>query len=561
MGVSGGLFCKLCESDKAEASQKVSSAPLLQQPKGRQHDGQHRANLQVKDGGFALRNFAATNRGKIEDVYELNTKIGEGGFGTVRVGKDKSTGSRVAVKSVKKSAVEEAARLHEEIEIMRLLDHPNIVRFIESFEDRRSIYLVLELCEGGELFDRIVTAGYFHERLAAGCFRQMLLAVNYLHQNRIMHRDLKPENWLLGSKEEVGKAPLKLIDFGISRRFQPGVPARTKAGTPNYVAPEVLFGRYDEKADVWSLGVIGYLMLSGMHPFGGSKTEQVLQAVKTGTITMDGSTWRKISGEGKGMIKACLVKQPTSRASAAAALQHQWVQDTAGAESQDMSKLEMSGLKSFGRMHKLKRAAVTVIATQLSETRIEGLKSMFMGMDGNGDGTLSVAELKQGLAKAGIALPENLDRLLEEADTDGSGVVDYTEFLAATMDKKLYHQEDVVWLAFKKFDLDGSGTIDKQELRKVLGNDDVRKAMHLGDDTDKLEQIFSQVDENGDGAIDFNEFFTMMRGAEKSDKVKPQGRRLSKGSKGACGGRSNTCHIGIAMSDPNKRMEGGSLDA
>merc|ERR1719387_470124 len=130
--------------------------------------------------------------------------------------------------------------LQAEIDIMRVLDHPNIVRLQETFEDKRYIYLVMELCEGGELFDRIVESKHFTEHLAAICARQMLLALNYMHQNLIMHRDLKPENFLLATKADIEDTPLKLIDFGISKRFKPGQFATSKTGTPMYIAPEVL---------------------------------------------------------------------------------------------------------------------------------------------------------------------------------------------------------------------------------------------------------------------------------------------------------------------------------
>merc|ERR1719384_577520 len=179
-----------------------------------------------------------------------------------------------------------------------------------------------------------------------------------------------------------------------------------------------------------------------------------------------------------------------------------------------MTKVEVGGLEAFGRMNRLKRAAITVIATQLSHAQIGSLRDMFTAMDQNGDGTLTVAELKQGLEKSAIKLPSDLNHLLEEVDTDGSGVVNYTEFLAATMDKKLYNQEQVVWNAFKKFDLDGSGAIDRDELAQVLGSDEVADVMHVKVEQKKLIELFSAIDVNNDGMIDFEEFFAMMRHVE-----------------------------------------------
>lgn len=467
----------------------------------------------MKDGGFALGNFAATSTGHIEDFYEIEKhKLGEGGFGAVRKGRDKRTGRYYAIKTIRKKGVQEPEKLK---------DHPNIVRFQESFEDHRLLQLVLELCEGGELIDRVTTEGSVTERQAAGCVRDMLRAINYLHMNNIMHRDLKPENFLLATKEEIGKTSLKLIDFGLAKRFHPGEQVCTKAGTPNYVAPEVLSGRYDEKVDTWSIGVITYLLLSGKHPFTGKTVEQVLQKVKTANFVTEGKHWKGISADGKGFVQACLQKIPMARPSAAHCLRHRWIERLAEKESGPVEKLQMDGLAAFGRMHKLKKAVVTVIATQMSEERIDQLRSMFMTMDRNGDGTLTVAEIKDALDQAHVEMPSNIEQLLYEADTDGSGVIDYTEFLAATLDKKVYVQEDIVWTAFKKFDLDNNGSIDLKELKQIIGDADVAEAMNLKDSSaiSNVYAIFEQVDQNHDGKIDFEEFFQMMRGAENSSQA------------------------------------------
>jgi len=556
MGATRSFCCERPQEAEKEAvrpdakpfSAATPSKEKKQSTASKEGDHQRRATLQVKDGGFALANFAASNNGKVEDFYAVEReKIGEGGFGAVRKARDKRLNRKVAVKSIRKKGVENLEKLLEEMEIMRLLDHPNIVRFHEMFQDRRSLHLVLELCEGGELFEAVTAAGSINEQQAAGCIRDMLLAINYLHQNRIMHRDLKPENFLLSQKGEIGKISLKLIDFGLAKRFEPGTPARTKAGTPNYIAPEVLAGKYDEKVDIWSIGVITFLLLSGKHPFTGKTLEQVLQKVKNAHFTTDGKNWSKVSQSGKSVVQAFLQKTPMVRPNASQALRHKWFEmmvEKADVNGGIAANLDLSGLNAFGRMNRLKKACLTVIATQLSEERIDALRAMFMAMDTNCDGTLSLPEIRDGLTKAGVALPDNLEQMLMEADTDGSGVVDYTEFLAATMDKKIYNQEEVVWTAFKKFDLDDNGTIDVQELEKVLGDDSVMEAMNIKD-RDKLDSIFKSVDTNGDGVIDFDEFFQMMRqaegagaeklggGGEKTEKTeKTGGRQSSKSSNG-----------------------------
>jgi len=407
---------------------------------------------------------------------------------------------------------------------MKVLDHPNIVRLYETFEDARNVYLVLELCTGGELFDRIVADGKFSEKAAACCVQQMLLSVNYMHRNFIMHRDLKPENWLLATDKTILETDLKLIDFGLSKRFSPGEFASTKAGTPYYVAPEVLEGRYAERSDVWSIGVIMYILLCGTPPFSGNDTNAVLDAVKRAKPTFDKKEWKHVSSEAKQMLKALLTRDPNERPSAETILKMPWILKIKEQDESNQGLITNSvvaNLKGFAVMNKLKKASLNVIATQLTDQAIKELKELFMAMDENNDGTLSVGELKEALSRASVAIPQDLSAMMEMIDTDGSGVIDYSEFMAATMDKRKYISEDVCWRAFKAFDIDGSGTIDKHELIRLLGLDTVNDVMQVNPSEDEVDVIMKEVDLNGDGKIDFDEFMTMMK---KIDKEKSAGR-------------------------------------
>lgn len=190
---------------------------------------------------------------------------------------------------------------------MRNLDHPNIIKLYETFEDSRNIYLIMEMCEGGELFDRIIDKGHFTEVEARAIFLAIMQAINYCHSNGIAHRDLKPENFIFLSKHD--DSPLKVIDFGLSKNFVTDTSVMsTKAGTPYYIAPEVLAGKYDQACDIWSSGVILYILLSGVPPFFGDTDPEILDMVKKGEFSFDIEEFEGVTESAKDLIKKMITK-------------------------------------------------------------------------------------------------------------------------------------------------------------------------------------------------------------------------------------------------------------
>ena len=215
--------------------------------------------------GFNKEEFVGKVAGKLEDKYEILKEIGSGGFSRCFQVKNKTTGLLFACKELAKKNLSDYEGLMREVNLMIKLDHPNIIKLYEVYENDKSIYLIMELCTGGELFDRIVdnteNGVQFTEKQAANLFRQMMSAINYCHKNGIVHRDLKPENLLYLNKEE--NSPIKVIDFGMSKRFDSAHFMSEKVGTAYYISPEVLQGKYDEKCDIWSAGVILYIIICG----------------------------------------------------------------------------------------------------------------------------------------------------------------------------------------------------------------------------------------------------------------------------------------------------------
>ncbi|CAE7257976.1 CPK2 [Symbiodinium sp. CCMP2592] len=453
-------------------------------------------------------------------------------------------------------------RFQREINIAQKLDHPNVVRLYETFKDARKIYLVMELCTGGELFDRIVdeAPSGFDEAHAAKYIRQILSAICYLHAHRFAHRDVKPENFLF--HDPSAESQLKIIDFGLACQFEPGVKMSTKAGTAYYVAPEVLKGGYDEKCDVWSAGVISFVLLCGFPPFAGDKDPEILKKVKTGTFEFRSPEWDPISQGAKNLITQMLTFDPSIRPTAEVVLLSPWLKFKGTPKPAPLSKDFVTRLSGFRAFSKLKKVALTALAQQLPDEKIDGLQKTFRSLDKNGDGTLSVEEIREAIVQQGLNPPKALeDDILQAIDCNGSGSLDYTEFLAATLDQKVYMQRDVCWAAFRIFDLDGDGKITREELGKAraplfrktsflaraccsegevwdcIASLSSSRNLKLAGSfaTGKIEKMIEEVDKDGDGAVDFEEFCAMMStkaSRPQSAAEAPAKRQRAKSSRG-----------------------------
>jgi len=244
----------------------------------------------------------------------------------------------------KNQAEEELQLLQREIDIMQKLDHKNIISLEEVYDEKDTIYLVMELVSGGELFDQIVTRGTYSENDAANIVRQILEAVDYMHANGIAHRDLKPENLLCSGDENN---TIKVTDFGLSKDFG-GASLRTSCGTPDYVAPEVLKGHtYDNSVDVWSIGVITYILLCGFPPFYGNTDQQIFEKILRVEYDFPSPDWDNISPEAKQFIKSILIGEPTKRPSAAEALEAAWIKNQAPTKPLERLEFFRAGMSKY----------------------------------------------------------------------------------------------------------------------------------------------------------------------------------------------------------------------
>lgn len=380
---------------------------------------------------FNKEKFINKVKGNLLDFYKVKEELGSGSYGKVYQVTNKVTHEVRAVKQLPKNKIRDYEKFKLEMNIMAKTDHPNIIKLYEVFEDNRYVYLVMELCKGGELFDRIINKlkakTIFTEKEAAKIFKQIISAVAYCHKEGICHRDLKPENLLLVTSDE--DSPLKVIDFGLSNIFKDpktkqNLKMNTKVGTAYYISPEVLAGNYDEKCDIWSAGVILYILLCGDPPFDGTDSE-IYKKIKEKKLHFSNPTWKNISEDAINLIK-WMLSDPDKRPTAEDVYSHKWVAQLAPNSKEAFLKLDINSLKTFSNTNRLKKAVLTFVASRLKEDDLSHLKEIFVYLDKNGDGHLTLDELKEGIAQLNKGKIQNIEELFKNMDTDGSGSINYT---------------------------------------------------------------------------------------------------------------------------------------
>ncbi|PNT29869.1 hypothetical protein POPTR_006G052900v4 [Populus trichocarpa] len=462
----------------------------------------------LHDGGHKLIVLKDPTGKELEQRYELGTELGRGEFGITYLCTDKDTGENFACKCISKKKLKtdiDIEDVRREVEIMkRMPQHPNLVTLKDTYEDDNAVHLVMELCEGGELFDRIVARGHYTERAAAGVTKTIVEVVQICHEHGVMHRDLKPENFLFGNKKE--NAPLKAIDFGLSVFFKPGERFTEIVGSPYYMAPEVLKRNYGQEVDVWSAGVILYILLCGVPPFWAETEQGVAQAIIRSVVDFKRDPWPKVSDNAKDLVRKMLDPDPKCRLTAQQVLDHPWLQNAKKAPNVSLGETVRSKLKQFSIMNKLKKRAMRVIAEHLSVEEAAGIKEGFQLMDTGNKGKINIDELRVGLQKLGQqVLESDLQILMEVGDTDRDGYLDYGEFVAITVHLKKMGNDEHLRQAFKFFDQNQSGYIEIDELRGALA-DEVD-----GSNEEVINAIINDVDTDKDGKISYEEFTTMMK--------------------------------------------------
>ncbi|KAH0718385.1 hypothetical protein KY285_014416 [Solanum tuberosum] len=451
--------------------------------------------------------------------FTIGKLLGHGQFGYTYVATDKSNGNRVAVKRIEKKkmvvpiAVEDVKR---EVKILKALaGHENVVDFYNAFEDDNYVYIVMELCEGGELLDRILAKkdSRYTEKDAAIVVGQMLKVAAQCHLHGLVHRDMKPENFLFKSPKE--DSPLKATDFGLSDFIRPGKKFQDIVGSAYYVAPEVLKRKSGPESDVWSIGVITFILLCGRRPFWDKTEDGIFKEVLRNKPDFRRKPWPTISNSAKDFVKKLLVKDPRARLTAAQALSHPWVREGGDASEIPLDISVLSNMRQFVKYSRLKQFALRALASTLDEEELADVRDQFSAIDVDKNGVISLEEMRQALAKD---LPWKMKEsrvleILQAIDSNTDGLVDFPEFVAATLHVHQLEEHNLLkWqqrsqTAFEKFDVDRDGFITPEELR-----------MHTGL-KGSIDPLLEEADIDKDGKISLSEFRRLLRTASISSRM------------------------------------------
>lgn len=453
----------------------------------------------------------------IWDLYDRKKLLGKGASGEVWLATNKATGKVYAMKKLDKMDPQNAQMFEQEVQILRRLNHPNIVQFVDCYESLDDFIIVTQYLEGGEFFDSLQRMKHYSEREAAKMAKRMIQALAYCHKASIVHRDLKPENYVF--ETTAPDSEMKLIDFGCAKYVEDDKIYRDMAGTPYYIAPEVLDNNFNRNgkvlkaADMWSCGVIIYIMVTGTPPFNGPDDRSIMRAVSRGHYE-----WPKnfrISDSLKDLVSKLLRKNPYERITALQSLEHPWIAGLDKNSDEAIDPAVMSSLQEFSSASKIKKAVAKLLVNQMTEDDVKRLSDMFAKLDTDGDGNLDQLEIAAYMKKLfnydDAQAKQQAANFLKEVDVDNNGKIDVKEFQAAHMRGQLSVDADSIRKAFDAIDQDKDGFLDSKEIAKIMETSGANVGQVVRD-------IMCEVDKNGDGRISFEEFMQAMKSEKFSAK-------------------------------------------
>lgn len=459
------------------------------------------------------------SEGRISLKYFKGKHLCNCTFGEIFQVKSKTSKELYLCKQISKSKIADMERFNQEIAAALKMVHPSLAKLYDVFEDTRHIYLISEQCFGQNVFDSIIqkigNGEVYNEKFVSSVFKQMISALAHSHSLNVSHKDIRPENFLYQTTLE--DAPLKLIDTGFSKIFGElkGVGKRLGAdsdkGKNNYnpaaktynimfVPPELLQGAYDEKSDVWSIGVMLYMMITGISPIKGETQAEMFKIISRKKVSYHDPIWKTVSDELKDLLKHMLC-DITTRYTAQQVLDHDWVKNNAAnGSAESIQNFDIESFKKLSSNYMLKKNMISILSSKLKEEEIVAIKSLFDSVKGE-DGMITIDQLKESFNKMELN-QVSAETLFKSMDQDGDGKIDFNEFITAAVEQFSYFREEELLETFKMIDLDGSGKLSKQEIKMALKKDNVSE--------ERVDKLVKEFDLNSDGEIDYNEFLQMM---------------------------------------------------
>lgn len=450
---------------------------------------------------------------KAENPFQHDFKpvkvLGEGSYGKVLLAQRKSNDSERAIKIIHKRDYE-GKKYEREFRILKELNHPNLLRYYGSYQYRNKVYLVTDYCPGHELLTEIWQCGKMTEKKAQGYFREILEALCYIHSKNIVHRDLKPENIII----EKDTKRVKLIDFGLSKKISSGSEKmKSEVGTFMYSSPQVDEGRYTKKCDIWSTGIILYLMLTGRYPFDCNTIDEILKMKRKFKLTFKEYFWCKVSPEAKDLLSKCMVMKESSRFSAFEALKHPWLKAELGDDILLDNKM-VGKLWAYSKDSRLiNNIKYFVCAFNELEKKEKDLIQLFKKMDNDKNGELNKEELLAAyednveIFTAFNIKKNQLELLFKQIDLDNSGSIDFLEFMVAMKNFSSEPNQRNLKKAFKEL-AGKDGFLDLKSLRDALGGTLPEQEWSI---------LLKKYDKDGNGKIDYNEFLDIFKTQAKQN--------------------------------------------
>jgi calcium-dependent protein kinase len=464
-----------------------------------------RRTLIVDNVDLILKNDAL-----VTDLYEVLGFIGKGGFSSVFKVKHKNSGTVRAIKEFTKDG--KTNKLPNEISIQRSMSHPNITKAYEWFEDKDHYYLVTEYLSGGDLIEAVGKFSKFGEVEVAVIMKQLMSSLSYLHSKNVIHRDIKPQNIMLEQKPNNVEIAIKIIDFGLSEYCDLGGSLKEFAGTPAFMAPEMFKGKYNNRSDIWSCGLIMYILLMGESPFEAYLDDDV----KFKQIILDPKTVDEVAHKLSNISDGCkafllnlLEFDYTKRPSADDCLRDKWLTDYSGRLKSNSNDLDLKkNLSKFLSKNLLQQACSAYLLYHYENAeRSRGLRQLFNELDKSGDGRLTYTELKEGFRRLvkDPFLEANFDKVYQQINTHGGEFIEYDEFLRALSNFDELLSDNLLREAFDHFDTDKNGTLEVDNIKAAL-----KLTGGTHEEKEVIDKILMEVDVNRDGVISFYEFKTLM---------------------------------------------------